>query len=175
MFLRGPPVEYCGGLEYFLKINIFGRIGPRPIGPRKFPFKPTTSAWRQYHSKRLQIVSERMPCTVRRQIKSELKEPTKIRKIDGDGNCLFRALSAEITNSQDHHTLIKHALVTFMTSEDTSHIFSNYCGQDIKVYVANSQMVRLGIWATDVEISAAATFLQTDVFVHTQVNPTMSK
>ena len=36
-------------------------------------------------------------------------------------------------------------------------------------------MSRLGIWATDVEISAAATFLQTDVFVHTQVNPTMSK
>ena len=112
---------------------------------------------------------------VRRQKKSELKEPTKIRKIAGDGNCLFRALSAEITNSQDHHTLINNALVTFMTSEDTSHIFSNYCGQDIKVYVANSQMSRLGIWATDVEISAAATFLQTDVFVHTQVNPTMSK
>ena len=58
-----------------------------------------------------------MSCTVRRQIKSELKEPTKIRKIDGDGNCLFRALSAEITNSQDHHKLIKNALVTFMTSD----------------------------------------------------------
>ena len=107
--------------------------------------------------------------------KSELKEPTKIRQIDGDGNCFFRALSAEITNSQDHHTLIKNALVTFMTSEDTSHIFSNYCGQDIKVHVANSQMSRLGIWGTDVEISAADTFLQTDVFVHIQVNPTMSK
>ena len=123
-----------------ITVDILGREAkkvekhwPRPIGPRKFPFKPTTSAWRQYHRKRLQIVSERMPCTVRRQIKSELKEPTKIRKIDGDGNCLFRALSAEITNSQDHHTLIKNALVTFMTSEDTSHIFSNYCGQDTQV------------------------------------------
>ena len=36
-------------------------------------------------------------------------------------------------------------------------------------------MSRLDIWGTDVEISVAAAFLQTDVFVHTQVNPTMSK
>jgi len=67
----------------------------------------------------------------------------------GDGNCLFRAISLGLTNSQHSHQLIRNHVINFLldnTNDNTSR-------QEVED-IAN--MGRDGVWGTDAEITAAA-------------------
>ena len=37
---------------------------------------------------------------------------------DGDGNCLFRAVSLQVYGTQDHHALIRDATMSYMVRVD---------------------------------------------------------
>ena len=68
-----------------------------------------------------------------------------VHRTDGDGNCLFRALSLGLTQSQDAHNLIRNYVI--------NHLLDTTQPEDIE-HIAN--MGRDGVWGTDKEICAAA-------------------
>ena len=128
----------------------------------KEKFQPTSSCWGRRHSKRLSL-----PFTdsERGQKRSRLNKPSKIQNIKGDGNCFFRALSAEVCGSEDSHSALRQYITSLMTDTTYEKVFSDYIGEDVKTYLERSRMATEGIWASEVEISVAATLLQTEICV----------
>lgn len=89
----------------------------------------------------------------------------------GDGNCLFRALSYVLTGQEDHHHHLRQTLVDFTT---TNHdIFSKYCTPTSNFQEHITRMKYDTIWGTDLEILAAASYLQLPVYVCTQRSKTL--
>ena len=139
--------------------------------PRQvFSFTPTSAAWRRYHVDRLQLPKLK-PMKARRRA-AVLTNPKLTDSIEGDGNCFFRAMSLELTGTQSHHQRVRDALVAFLSKPANNSHFCNYIGNDIGLYLETSRMADNGVWATDVEIVAIATLLQTTVFVFTDYNGT---
>ena len=86
--------------------------------------------------------------------------PIEIRKVQGDGNCFFRALSVVLTGTELNHPSLRKALHQHM------------CSHPNITYTSRSQLQRRiniirrnGTWATDVEIYYMAHLLQTDIHV----------
>jgi len=81
--------------------------------------------------------------------------------IRGDGNCLFRALSKEVTGSQKHHLAVRLAIVNFIQCYEHPPELSHYlvkefekqvhltspaqCLAACKDYVKNAAMSKLGV------------------------------
>jgi len=89
----------------------------------------------------------------------------EIDRVLGDGNCLYRAISKRFSGVEDHHPHLRKAISEF-EADNVSHFkslheavyqtdFSSHLKQIKKQYV----------WGTSTEIIAAATLLQTDIYV----------
>jgi len=76
-----------------------------------------------------------------------------IYKTDGDGNCLFRAISLGLTQSQDSHKLIRNYVINHLMDTAQSDNVDD---------IAN--MGRDGVWGTDQEITAAAELFNSWIF-----------
>ena len=94
----------------------------------------------------------------------------RVRKIKGDGNCMFRALSAVVTGSQDQHDAIRTKIVQHMRDiapRMLGHIKSNSgynnC-QSVDEYIQSSKMDNDSTWGTDVELLCFAHLSDTCVF-----------
>ena len=97
-----------------------------------------------------------------------LGPPSKTIKINGDGNCLFRALSYAITGRQTYHEIIRMKIIQHMKSIENDLRPHLNCSLD--KYLQSSKMSVPGTWGTDIEIFAAASLLSTDIFVYTNTN-----
>ncbi len=95
--------------------------------------------------------------------------PYKCIKIKGDGNCLFRAVSAFITGREDDHFAVRLAVTNFMKASQNTNNFSSSLAPNSTMcnYILNKGMHKLGTWGTDVEINVVATMLQVTVNVFT--------
>lgn len=129
-------------------------------------FLPTNRVWRETICKVLNLVSEGS-CDQRIQ-SSYLGTPKSVDTILGDGNCLFRAISKEITLSEEHHALIRKYTVDFIITSPYSPVFSALINGDTSKYVSDSQMDENGIWGTEVEVMALATMLHTPIVIYTR-------
>ena len=78
----------------------------------------------------------------------------------GDGNCLFRALSFIISGTEIHH----HHLRTLICNYISCH-YRNIPGAS-ENYVRDSRMANASVWATDVELHAAAALLGVNIYVY---------
>ena len=88
----------------------------------------------------------------------------KIYPILGDGNCLFRALSQLLFEKEDYHQQIRKVLIEILILN--SEVFSKYCtDSSLDEHVAHMKYET--IWGTDIEIRAAASYLQLPIFVCT--------
>ena len=75
-------------------------------------------------------------------------------KVRGDGNCFFRCLSLNITGTKTNHQVLRKAVVDYMKEHN----------EDLpEDYLQKSKMWKERVWATDIEISTAANFLQNDI------------
>jgi len=75
-------------------------------------------------------------------------------KVRGDGNCFFRSLSLNITGTKTNHQVLRKAVVDYMKEQN----------EDLPDdYLQKSKMWKERVWATDIEISTAANFLQNDI------------
>ena len=84
-----------------------------------------------------------------------------LRNVQGDGNCLFRALSYVVTGSEAQHMEIREGIISYMLSieplltgyDSTGHanylVPFNY--STVQEYIDNSGMGRSGTWGTDLE------------------------
>jgi hypothetical protein len=91
-----------------------------------------------------------------------------IHKIIGDGNCLFRALSLALTQSQSHHELIRAYIVNHMNDpalrNTMEEIFVSRSQNAIYSYQEHVlQMAKVGIWGTEHEIVTAAQLLECSI------------
>jgi len=64
-------------------------------------FNPVTKPWQLRQNKILNLKIEK--CFIYKYRGKILGEPTKIKYIIGDGNCLYRSISYWITGTEDHH------------------------------------------------------------------------
>ena len=87
--------------------------------------------------------------------------------IQGDGNCLFRALSRILCGNEDNHSFIRRTLVTFATHNKSW--LQKFCHPLPIEYHLNG-MKSDRIWGTDLEIHAAASLWKIPIYVCTQ-NP----
>ena len=93
--------------------------------------------------------------------------------IVGDGNCLFRAFSKEVTGTQDNHKAVRIAITSFMSDPDNARVFGPlFFGvkgtlDDVSTYVETSGMCD-NAWGTEKEITVAATLFQVDILVFTE-------
>lgn len=85
-----------------------------------------------------------------------------IRAIQGDGNCLFRALSTILCNNEDNHQHVRRLLVAFC--RENKHHFQQFC-HPVPIEQHINGMEKDRVWGTDLEIHAAASLWQLKVYV----------
>ncbi|KAJ8041126.1 hypothetical protein HOLleu_11855 [Holothuria leucospilota] len=86
--------------------------------------------------------------------------PSAIHRIQGDGNCFFRSLSYLILESEAKHHIFRDLTVKAIQK---NHLPSK--ALTVQQYIQTSKMSHNNTWATEVEILAAASLLQTDIYV----------
>ena len=91
-----------------------------------------------------------------------LTHPNRIRRIGGDGNCLFRCFSYVITGSEQHHRAIRSALIQHMPN--LAHVFTTSNVRSVEEYVRNTRMDRDGTWGNTEEVMALSHLLNTQVY-----------
>ena len=89
----------------------------------------------------------------------------KVDRVLGDGNCLFRALAKQTTGDSDNHVHLRKQTMEFM--EKHPNIFKPLVAaldlpRSFKNHV--KRLKQISVWGTTVEIIAAATMLQMDVY-----------
>ncbi|CAG5125883.1 unnamed protein product [Candidula unifasciata] len=104
-------------------------------------------------------------CQVYHDLKIKLAhEDRKIDYIEGDGNCLFRALSKGIYGSEKYHKAMRMFIVNLIGTNKSK--FAQFVDdEDVEEHI--NRMCKDGCWATTCEIYAAATLLQRDIFMLT--------
>ena len=97
-----------------------------------------------------------------------LNSGRKIHPIIGDGNCLFRAISYAILNTEDHHFMVRSHIVRLINLNSST--FSQYL-MPINQPTITEQvkyMSRPCVWGTHLEVKAAATLFKLPIFFCTQ-------
>ena len=80
----------------------------------------------------------------------------------GDGNCLFRSLSIIVCGNEDNHQFIHRTLAIFYTHN--KELFQRFCHPTpITEHINGMKLDR--IWGTDLEIHAAASLWQVNIYV----------
>ena len=85
--------------------------------------------------------------------------------ISGDGNCLFRALSRETFGSERFYNWMRNRIVDFMETHANLFIGFLDCNETIESHVAKMRIN--GVWATTMELFAAATYLSKTIYLFT--------
>ena len=93
-----------------------------------------------------------------------------VRAIQGDGNCLFRALSTIICNNENSHQYIRRLLVVF--SWHNKQRSKAFC-HPVPVEEHINGMEQDRVWHTDLELHAAVALWQVKIYVCVP-NSTMS-
>lgn len=96
--------------------------------------------------------------------KTNMTRPRLEKKIAGDGNCFFRAVSCSLSNSEDFHNVIRAAVCEHMMENNDLFIPFLDGEQCIKNYLSSSEMPQEGTWATEIEIFATAHLLNIDIY-----------
>jgi hypothetical protein len=92
-----------------------------------------------------------------------------VRRVQGDGNCLFRAFSYILTGSADQHIGVRHAILDHMTNNAQYFLGHHLIGYgSIQSYIASTGMDQDRAWGTDIEMLSLAHLLQTPVFSYSQ-------
>ena len=131
-----------------------------------FAFNPTNTKWRLYQCQRMGIV-RRKNMKIRR-FNIRLGQPDKLENVAGDGNCFFRCISRELSGCEENHAMVRDAVVAMMKDSSHHNAFSSYVGRPCVDYLNMSAMIKDGTWATDTEIVATATLLQTSIYIYSK-------
>ena len=112
-----------------------------------------------------------MPLIIKHKNYSEvvkpLENPSNLYQIVGDGNCLFHALSYIITGRQNYHSLFRDKIVQHMRCNEQA-LLAHINGS-VNEYLAHTGMRNQHVWGIDVEIVAASSLLETDIYVYVVV------
>ena len=89
------------------------------------------------------------------------------KKIYGDGNCLFRAFSFQLTGKEENHPQIREKITAIESLEAFKDLYGSLEAPKHHSIIANA-----GIYGTDMEIIAASILWERDIYVATdQLKP----
>ena len=75
-----------------------------------------------------------------------------VKRIEGDGNCLFRAFSYLITGSESQHMAVRLAILNHMINIAHLILDHHVLGySSIQDYIADKNMDQDSAWGTDIE------------------------
>ncbi|XP_024985546.1 uncharacterized protein LOC112521099 [Cynara cardunculus var. scolymus] len=89
-------------------------------------------------------------------------------KVQGDGNCQFRALSDQVYRTAEHHKFVRQQIVNQL--ELHAEIYEGYVPMVYSEYLKN--MAKVGEWGDHVTLQAAADLYGIKVFVITSFKDT---
>ncbi|XP_019444318.1 PREDICTED: uncharacterized protein LOC109348371 isoform X2 [Lupinus angustifolius] len=89
-------------------------------------------------------------------------------RVQGDGNCQFRALSDQLYNAPDHHKFVRRQVVNQLKSNPE--IYGGYVPMEYDDYLGN--MSKSGEWGDHVTLQAAADKYGVRIFVMTSFKDT---
>ncbi|XP_045825995.1 OVARIAN TUMOR DOMAIN-containing deubiquitinating enzyme 12-like isoform X7 [Trifolium pratense] len=89
-------------------------------------------------------------------------------KVQGDGNCQFRALSDQLYNTPDNHKFVRRKVVNQLKSHPD--IYEGYVPMKFSEYLEN--MSRSGEWGDHVTLQAAADLYGVRIFLMTSFKDT---
>ena len=105
-----------------------------------------------------------------------LPDMTHLKRISGDGNCLFRAMSFIITGSETQHFEVRSAIIAHMFAnrelltgygaDGHQNYLAYYHGgySSVENYLARTRKAMSGAWGTDFEMTLLAHLLDTVVY-----------
>ena len=128
-------------------------------------FNPTNDNWQNRMSLLFGFDIFGSPITGDLKVVPRTSPPQLCLPIVEDGNCFFRSLSIFLTGSQDGYDHVRKLLVDFMISRRHEFAQAAVTSMDMLDYVEMSNMECNGTWATEVELYAAASMLQTGLYV----------
>lgn len=92
--------------------------------------------------------------------------PFECFEVQGDGNCLFRALSYCMAGSVNHFAAVRTQICNYIKDpKNWNHLKSYIPFNDGNSYINASTMSKNGVWGTEKEIFAAAVKGNRDIFV----------
>lgn len=94
-----------------------------------------------------------------------LTRPDKrsIKRIVGDGNCLFRSLSYILTGSEDQHFLVRSLICNHMVNIAPL-LLTHIRYPSVHDYITSERMEHDYVWGTDVEIYTFANMCQINMY-----------
>ena len=98
-------------------------------------------------------------------------------RVQGDGNCLFRAISRHVTES--NHYAVRKAMVKFLREHPSlieyvsveddapreSKKRERFFYARVRQYLKDSEMAKSGVWATDAEVFLLSNMLDVNIVV----------
>ncbi|KAL5546145.1 hypothetical protein UlMin_005832 [Ulmus minor] len=90
-------------------------------------------------------------------------------KVQGDGNCQFRALSDQLYGTPEHHKRVRHEIVNQLKSQPE--IYEGYVPMEYDDYL--EKMSESGYWGDHVTLQAAADAFGVRIFVMTSFKDTI--
>lgn len=83
-------------------------------------------------------------------------------EIEGDGNCLFRAVSHQLFLNEDHHEELRQRCVEHLIAHKER--FAVFCPDDFDSYM--DSMGQLGTWGDDLEIRALEEIIDRSIRIY---------
>lgn len=96
-----------------------------------------------------------------------LSSEVRVRNIEGDGNCLFRAAGSQLYGESDYHDIIRSACMDYI--ELNKELFSEFVHEypSIEKYIQEKR--RLGVWGDNIEIQALSDLYRIPVYIYEKV------
>ncbi|XP_066296703.1 uncharacterized protein [Branchiostoma lanceolatum] len=105
------------------------------------------------------------------------KPPINPIKMDGDGNCFYRAISYHICGTEKYHAILRQRTIEYMATlsedvyrpwfvfEPNGRTMDQYLSRDGRTEL-NPHPADLRTWATQVEVNAMSSLLGRNIFVY---------
>ena len=89
----------------------------------------------------------------------------KVNEMDGDGNCLFRAIADQLDGDENYHALYRaDAVASIKERQEEYKFFLDEDEESIDDYCRD--MAKDSVWGGQLEINALATRIGFNVIVH---------
>lgn len=141
-------------------------IGDVAAAPKTFKFCPVSWTWMRKKCDEFNI--HLLGPQIKRQddviMKTALDSPSKksTQSIVGDGNCLFRALSHVVSNTEENYQIMRYLICNQIDASPERYMES----ETSRKYFERTGMRKNYIWGTCTEIQAAADLLKTCIWVY---------
>lgn len=95
------------------------------------------------------------------------KAPSRLHKVQGDGNCFYRSLAFCLTGSEEDHEILRQKVANHMKGAFRSRLEA-YMNKSLDLYLKENAIEKNGVWASENEILCAASLLMHDIAVYSR-------